>query len=237
MGFTDFQQIKQLFTGRFLSEPAVIYDKLVKIKAYVFDWDGVFNSGEKNESGSSPYNEIDSMGINMLRFNHFLRMGHNPLVAVISGEKNTSAFTLAKREHFHSVYYKMKNKSEALAHLCNEHNIEPHEVAFFFDYVLDLSIAGVCGLRIMIGHDCNPMFQNLVKENNLADYITRNSGGNNALREAVELLMGLTGRFDETIMQRVHFSDDYREYLYARNIPDTVHYTSVEPNIIERSPQ
>jgi 3-deoxy-D-manno-octulosonate 8-phosphate phosphatase (KDO 8-P phosphatase) len=236
MSFTDFQQIEQLFRGSFLMEPAMIYDKLAKVKAYVFDWDGVFNNGEKNENGSSPYNEVDSMGINMLRFNHFLRTGQNPVVAVVSGEKNTAAFTLAKREHFHAVYYKVIDKKQALAHLCSAHNIQPHEVAFFFDDVLDLSIAGVCGLRIMVGNDCNPMLQNLVKEKNFADYITQNGGGNNGLRESLELLMGLTGRYDETILQRVNFSDDYKLYLDVRNTFNTVHYTSIESNIIERSP-
>ena len=237
MDFTDFQQIEQLFRGDFLAEPAVIYDRLVEIKAYVFDWDGVFNNGEKNENGSSPYNEIDSMGINMLRFNHFLREGQNPVVAVISGERNTAAFTLAGREHFHAVYYKIKNKSEALAHLCHAHNIQPHEVAFFFDDVLDLSMAGSCGLRILVGDDCNPMFKYLVKTNNFADYITHNDGGDHALREAAELLMGLSGRYDETIMQRVHFSDSYQEYLDARDTQQTVHYTSVAPGLIERAQQ
>ena len=237
MSFTDFQQIEQLFTGSFLTETAVIYDKLAKIKAYVFDWDGVFNNGEKNENGSSPYNEVDSMGINMLRFNHFLRTGQNPVVAIISGEKNTAAFTLAKREHFHAVYYKMMNKTEALTHLCNAHNILPHEVAFFFDDINDLLLAGLCGLRIMAGSDCKPMFRKMVKEKNFADYITCNRGGDNALREAAELLTGLTGRFDETIMQRVNFSEGYQEYFDARNITDTIHYTSIDSNITERTSQ
>lgn len=237
MSFTDFQQIQHFFRGEFLTEPAGIYDKLAKVKAYVFDWDGVFNNGEKNENGSSSYNEIDSMGINMLRFNHFLRQGQNPVVAVISGERNTATFTLADREHFHAVYYKIRNKKDALLHLCNSSGVQPHEVAYFFDDVLDLAIAPLCGLRILIGDDSKPMFQNLVRVNDFADYITHNGGSNHALREAIELLMGLSGRYDETIMQRVNFSDDYSKYLNERNIRQTVHYTTITPNIIERSSQ
>jgi 3-deoxy-D-manno-octulosonate 8-phosphate phosphatase (KDO 8-P phosphatase) len=235
MGFTDFQQIKGLFKGDFLVDPAVIYDKLSKVKAYVFDWDGVFNMGEKNENGSSPYNEVDSMGINMFRFNHYIRTGQNPIVAVVTGERNASAFALAQREHFHSVYYKIKHKADALAHLCDAHSIQSSEVAFFFDDVLDLSVSAICGLRIMIGHDCNPMFLNLVKENNFADYITHCNGQNGAIREASELLMGLTGRYDETIMQRVHLTDQYAAYLERRNNPDAKFYTSIDSKITEVS--
>jgi len=237
MTATDLRQIQSFFKGDFIVEPAAIYDKLVRVKAYVFDWDGVFNSGEKNESGCSSFNEVDSMGINMLRFNHFLRSGHNPIVAVISGEKNCTAFKLAQREHFHAVYYKIGNKKEALTHFCRLHNLQLDEVAFFFDDVLDLSVSMICGLRVMVGKDCNPLFKKLVKEKQFADYITHNDGGDNSLREAVELLMGLSGRYDDTIMQRVAFSEDYSRYLAGRNAAETIHFTSTEPNIIERSQQ
>ena len=48
-------------------------DRLDKIKAFVFDWDGVFNNGAKDSEGASPFNEVDAMGTNLLRFNHHLR--------------------------------------------------------------------------------------------------------------------------------------------------------------------
>jgi 3-deoxy-D-manno-octulosonate 8-phosphate phosphatase (KDO 8-P phosphatase) len=234
MNDIDPNQIKNIFRGGFLTQPLAIREKLFKMKAFVFDWDGVFNNGFKDSSGSSPFNEVDSMGINMLRFNYYLRKGHNPLTGIISGEKNTAAFTLARREHFHSVYSSMKNKKDALLHFCAAHDIAPDEVAYFFDDVLDLSIAEVCGLRIMVGRDCNPFFINLVFENELADYITAADGGSNAIREAVELLIGLTGDYNDTIMQRVKYSDNYRTYIETRNKPQPVFYTVSDSQITEQ---
>jgi len=237
MNIIDPEQIKNTFHGSFLAEPLEIQAKLFKVKAFVFDWDGVFNNGAKDEVGSSPFNEIDSMGTNMLRFNYYLRKGQNPVTAVVSGEKNNAAFVLAKREHFHAVYYNIRNKKDSFLHLCTAHDIQPHEVAYFFDDVLDLPIAELCGLRIMISRECNPLLLDLVERYNLADYITAADGGHNGLREAIELLMGLSERYDDTIMERVRYSEHYQQYIQSRNIPVPAFYTATDSKITEQQPQ
>jgi len=237
MSIADLKQITELFHGRVLTEPVSIQEKLFKAKAYVFDWDGVFNNGAKNENGSSPFSEVDSMGINMLRFNHYLRKHQNPVTAIITGEQNNTAYMFAKREHFHAVYYGIKNKKDALMHLCSAHNIEPHDVVYFFDDVLDLSIAEICGLRMMIGNSASPLLRQLAQERKLADYITAADANHNALREAMELLMGYSGRFDDAILQRVHYSDNYNEYINARNIPEPSFFTHIASKITEQTPQ
>lgn len=237
MSVADLDHLESLFSGNFTASPLVLQEKLLKTKAFVFDWDGVFNNGTKDASGSSPFNEVDSMGLNMLRFNHYLWKGKNPVTAIITGELNTAAFTFAGRERIHGVYYSIKNKREALTHLCDKHGIEPHEVAYFFDDVLDLSIAEACGLRIMIGRPGSPLLTALAQKNKLVDYITALGGGNNALREAAELLMGLSGRYDDTIMQRVHYTDNYHQYLTQRNAFHPAYYTLSYSEIIEQQPK
>jgi hypothetical protein len=42
------------------------------------------------------------MGINMLRYNYYIRKGSNPLAGIITGERNPVAITFANREHFQS---------------------------------------------------------------------------------------------------------------------------------------
>ncbi|MBS1585566.1 MAG: phosphatase [Bacteroidetes bacterium] len=231
------QQIKDKFQGQFLVGPEELERKLAGIKAFVFDWDGVFNSGVKDEQGSSSFNEVDSMAINMLRFNYYLRTGSVPVTGVISGEKNSISFQYAEREHFHSVYYKILYKVDALHHLCNRYNIVPGEVAFFYDDILDMAPAALCGLRIMVGRPCNPLFTELVKEKQLADYITTADGGHYAIREAAELLLGLTGQYKDTVLQRSDFSADYQKYLKMRNEPKPAYYTTSGSVIKELRPQ
>lgn len=233
----DSATIQEVFGGTFVTVADVLAEKLKGINAYIFDWDGVFNIGAKGADGSSPFNEVDSMGINMLRYNHYIRRGRNPIAGIITGEKNPVAFTFARREHFHAVYYGIKNKIDALMHLCAAHDIQPSEVAYFFDDITDLQIAAQCGLRIMIGRSGTPMLHQLVQQRGLADYITDNDGGSNAIREATELLKALSGRYDETIMQRAEYTEHYRDYLNSRNIPSPAFYSFIDSKITEHTPQ
>ena len=231
----DTNWITEHFKGSFISNPEVIKTKLNGIKAFVFDWDGVFNNGIKDKEGTSPFNEVDAMGTNMLRFNYYLRNNNNPVVAIISGEQNKAAKTLAIREHFHAVYSGIKFKMEALQHLCRIFGIKPEEVAFVFDDVLDLSVAKVCGLRIMVGRQANPLLIDFAVQRNMVDYLTACSGSEHAVREAVELLTGLSGKYDEIIEHRMDFTNTYQRYLKDRNTTETAFYISSQ-SVITQTP-
>ena len=93
------------------------------------------------------------------------------------------------------VYYKIKHKSIALEHLCQQQNITPEEILFVFDDILDLDVAAKVGIRMMVDHPANPLLIKYAENRNLADYLTANDGNNHAVREIVELLIGLTGRY------------------------------------------
>ena len=223
------------FKGVFVTEPLQLLQRLRRIKAFVFDWDGVFNNGEKNESGSSPFNEVDSMGTNLLRFSQYLRTNEVPIVCVISGENNKAAAILAKRESFHAVYSGIKLKTEASEHICATYGIKSEEIAFVFDDVLDFSLAEKAGLRFMVSRTCNPLLTDYAVKNQLVDYLTATSGGNGALREVTELLMGMGGKYNEVIKHRMNFSEIYQQYLAERNKSTPLFYTSKDSQIIEHS--
>ena len=237
MASTD--QIKQSFTkigGKFVTPPAKIIASLKNIKAFVFDWDGVFNNGTKGENGTSIFSEVDSMGTNLLRFSHYYKTQHLPFTAIISGEKNSAAFYLSTREHFHSSYYKVANKIDALHHFCFQNNLKEKEVAFVFDDVLDLSVAEAAGLRIFIQRKANPLFNQYVSKNKLADYVTGSESGDYAVREACELIMGLNGTYDKVINERMHYTKLYEQYGADRNKVQTRYFTRIENTIIEQKP-
>lgn len=226
--------ITEHFKGSFISSAEAIQAKLEGIKAFIFDWDGVFNNGEKDAEGTSPFNEVDAMGTNMLRFNHYLRTNKNPIIAIISGEQNKAAKALAKREHFHAVYSGIKFKQEGLNHLCRIFGIKHEEVAFVFDDVLDLSVAKNCGLRIMVGRKANPLLTGFAVQRNIVDYITACAGNEHAVREAVELLTGLSGKYAETIEHRMDFTNTYQRYLKDRNTIETAFYLSNQSVITQQ---
>ncbi len=232
------EEIEEMFQqngGQFLSSAETISNKLSHIKAIIFDWDGVFNTGEKNSGGSSSFSEVDSMGTNLLRFSFFLKNAHLPSTAIISGEKNEDAFFLAKREHFNNSYFKIKHKIDAIRHFCDVNFISPDQIAFFYDDVLDLSAAKHVGLRIFISRKSNPLFNQFVIENELADYITGAESGNFAVREACELLIGLNGNFNQVIQERMDYSKNYHQYIEKRNKEKTTFFTVSENQITEQS--
>ncbi|MCX6187112.1 MAG: phosphatase [Bacteroidetes bacterium] len=228
-------QTDTIFTqlgGVFTTPAEIISEKMKVVKAFVFDWDGVFNNAVKNDNKSSNFNEADSMGTNMLRYNYFYHNNKMPVSAIISGEKNEMALYFCQREHFDASYYKIPNKIIALQHLCEANNINVNEVCYMFDDVLDLSIAEKCGVRILINRKANPLFKNYVIKNNLADYVTAHESGNFAVREACEMLIGLTGTFDNIMKERTLFSENYTQYITKRQTLPTSIFTVDNGEII-----
>jgi 3-deoxy-D-manno-octulosonate 8-phosphate phosphatase (KDO 8-P phosphatase) len=213
------------FIGQFTESELQVAEKLKSIKAFVFDWDGVFNNGFKQGQNGSGFSEVDSMGTNLMRFSHYLNTNDTPVCAIISGENNEAAQFFAQREHFDFSFYKIAHKIDALNFICKEKNIAPSEVCYFFDDVLDLSIAKVCGLRIIIRKSATEFFNRYCVENNLVDYITLNDGLNHGVREACEMLMTLNGNFNTVLDDRTQFNDTYKGYLAKRNMSETTVYT------------
>lgn len=202
--------------GEIILDPEVFIKKLSNVKALIFDWDGIFNDGVKGKVPST-FNEIDSMGINMLRFGYYLIHGQNPFTAIVTGEKNETAIQWAEREHFFSVFLKVKNKADIIDLVKKGNAINPEEILFVFDDIHDLSLAKKAGVRFLVQNSGSRLFAKFCRENNYCDYITRNTGGTNALREIAETVLYTLDLFEETIKNRIEFKGIYHEYWQKRN--------------------
>jgi 3-deoxy-D-manno-octulosonate 8-phosphate phosphatase (KDO 8-P phosphatase) len=201
---------------RFLRPPDVLQRNLGQIRALLFDWDGVFNDGWRDASGGSPFSEVGSMGVNLLRFALWQRDRKSIPCGVITGQHNTYAEQFTEREKFNDLFMGFTNKPEAFDAFLQKHKLDARQVAFFFDDILDMPIARRCGFRVMIRRRNGPLFENHVAAKGDADLLTHFSGGENGLREACELLVALSGRGDEVIEHRIRYSDLYQEYLADR---------------------
>lgn len=221
----NIQKIYEQAGGEFYSPPVLISEKLKKIKALVFDWDGVFHGGKKNGDGSSSFSEADSMGINMLRFGFFLQNGVLPLAIIVTGEQNSTAQKFAQREHFDAVFYKAKDKSKALDVILAKHELKEEEVLFCFDDILDLSMAQRVGVRYLINRKANPVFASFCKEQNMADYRSACTGDEHALREVTELSLALMNQFESTTMNRIAFTHAYSHYWSERQQQGTTFFS------------
>jgi 3-deoxy-D-manno-octulosonate 8-phosphate phosphatase (KDO 8-P phosphatase) len=196
--------------------------RLARTKAVLFDWDGVFNDGFKDAEGGSPFGEVGRMGVNLLRFALWLRNGHLPKAAVITGQHNPFAERFAERERLHGLYMGFANKPDAFDAFLAKHDLEADEVAFVFDDAIDLPVAARCGFRVLIGSAATAWFVEQVVERGEADLVTANSGGQNGLREATDALIALLGSGPEVIAHRAGFTETYRRYLAERQAVEPV---------------
>lgn len=208
--------------GANLISPGDYQQKAKKIKAIVFDWDGVFHSGKKNHNKESFFSEIDTMGVNMLRFGYYLMNDEIPKTFIISGEENKTCFYMAQREHYDAVFYKIKFKGEFADYLKQNYNINPEDVLFVFDDILDLQLAEKTGLNIMVRNTASLLLHDYCFNKKLIDYFTANSAEKNAVREICELTLSAIDKYNEAIEKRYKQDPKYIEYLNKRNSIDTL---------------
>ena len=211
------ESVQSLFEsggGRFVTPATEIAARLGGCRGIVFDWDGVFNAGRKGASTQSDFTEVDSMGTNMLRYGLWRDSGSLPFTAVISGENNKTAVQFAEREHFNAVYTGIRDKREVIAKISDDQGLKAGQLICIFDDINDLGMAGLCGLRFMVGRAESPMLARYATEQGMCDYRTGSSSY--AVREVCELLLGLLGSFDDVVSSRVAVDEEYRRYFEAR---------------------
>ncbi len=212
----DTRTIFEQIGGKFTRPPEEIALKLNSIRCFIFDWDGVFNDGEKDPQRGSTFSEIDSMGVNLLRFSYWLKYKKLPICSIMTGARNLIAKEWAEREHFDSIAIGAVNKIRVYEEFRERNELRDDEVAFVFDDVLDLSIAQICGLSMQVGRNVNPYTNEFIRKNVNPCYTTGGSGGQQAVREICELIIGLMGNQEEAIEKRAHFKPDYQDYLAQR---------------------
>jgi 3-deoxy-D-manno-octulosonate 8-phosphate phosphatase (KDO 8-P phosphatase) len=230
------QDLQQSFTqlgAEFISPLTVLSRKQLACRAYLADWDGVFNNGHKASTtlGSS-FSEPDAMGLNMLRFSSWLRHDRMPTMGIVTGELNPASFSLALRDHYDFVFFRVNHKTMALDWLNRERGMADHHIGFMMDDVLDLSIASRVNLKLLVNRRGSPLFKELIRHREYADYISGMDGANHAVREICELLIGLNGNFSETMERRVKFIGEYSKFLSQRNDIQT-RFLTAGPNGME----
>jgi 3-deoxy-D-manno-octulosonate 8-phosphate phosphatase (KDO 8-P phosphatase) len=162
-----------------------------QIKALVLDVDGVLtdssiyftDSGEEIKA----FNSKDGHGIRML-----MRAGLQ--VGIITGRKSKALQFRTEELGIEHVIEDAKDKKKALESLSAKLGIDPSEIAYMGDDVVDLPAMAMCGLTFAPSDAVD-----LVKEK--ADFVTKNPGGKGAVREVVEIILKSQNLYDK-IMER-----------------------------------
>lgn len=213
-------EIQALFEGVggiFLWEISKIIKISKNIKSIILDWDGVFTDGRKDQNKNSTYSELDTMGLNMLRFGYWKLTKTVLPVFLVTGEENPTAWVVAERDRFSGVYFGVKNKSQIDKNILDNFDVDISQSLFFFDDILDLSLVRKCVLTIGIPNLAMPLFrEQQIKEPNCC-YLTGNGGEHHGIREACEMLLGLWGNYNFVVENRSFYTAEYKDFLNQRN--------------------
>ncbi|OEE77710.1 KdsC family phosphatase [Vibrio genomosp. F6] len=150
-----------------------------QIEAVILDVDGVMTDGSLNLDGYGEnfksFNAKDGVAFELFRRNS-IRVG------VISGKSSESLNYRCKQLGIDAVYSGCKLKVHALKNICTTFDIEPKNIAFIGDDVIDLPLFPLVGCAVPPS-DAHA----LVKQK--ADLVLSSRGGDGAVREFVDMFL------------------------------------------------
>lgn len=156
-------------------------EKLLKIKAFVFDVDGVLTDGGifATEEGEllRTFDAKDAFGMRMAAMNGYI-------LGSITGGRSLSIPKRLKVCGFkdEDIYLGSRIKMIDFEDFCKRHELKPEEVMYFGDDIPDVPVLKACG--------CGVCPSDAVQEaKDAADYISNRPGGKLCVREALEMVM------------------------------------------------
>lgn len=162
-----------------------------KIKLVILDIDGVMTDGslfyDNRGQEYKAFNSKDGHGIRMLQ-----NAGID--IALITGR--TSELVLHRAENLKIspalIYQGYSDKRPAFRELLKKTKLEPKNIAYVGDDVIDLPIMTKVGLSIAVGDA-----HHFVRKH--AHWTTKNKGGKGAVREVSEMIIEAQGKLDEML--------------------------------------
>jgi 3-deoxy-D-manno-octulosonate 8-phosphate phosphatase (KDO 8-P phosphatase) len=165
----------------------IFKDKLKKIKLLIMDVDGVMTDGRiiMDDEGreTKNFNVRDGHGIKVLQ-----RYGIK--VALLTGRQSKVVMHRAKDLEIKDVYQKVFNKKEVFEKILRKYKISAHEAAFIGDDIIDIPVLKRVGFSVAVADALE-----IVKKS--AVYVTKNRGGNGAVREVCEMILQAQGKWPE----------------------------------------
>ena len=164
---------------------------LGQIKLLAMDVDGVLTDGTitigSDGTEFKTFNLLDGHGIKMWR-----RAGLK--TALISGRESAVTKQRAKEMEIDFVYQPCQKKLEGFEKLLADSKLEPKNIAYIGDDVLDIPLVKRAGFGIAVANAVDEL-------KSCAHYVTSRAGGDGAVREVVEYILKNTGQWT-ALMER-----------------------------------
>lgn len=169
-------------------------DKASKIKLFIFDIDGVMTDGKiiYTDSGEEIkfFDVKDGHGIKIMQ-----RAGIE--AAFITARNSKVVQVRAEDLGIEYVYQGNLDKLEAFDDLMAKTGLNPDEVAYIGDDIIDLPILKRVGVSFAVGDA-------VAEVKDIVDVVTEKNGGHGAVREAIEAILkgadlwnGATDRYNK----------------------------------------
>lgn len=164
--------------------------KTEKIKAIIFDIDGVLTDGMIGYSSEKEikfFNVRDGHGIKMAK-----RAGLK--VGALSGRSAEANRIRAAELEFDFLYEGRRNKGEAFDELLEQNGLKAQECLYIGDDVVDIPVMKRAGLSAAVADA-------VLELDEYCEYRSRLPGGRGAVREIIEWLLKEQGKW-EKLMER-----------------------------------
>ncbi len=159
------------------------------IKLVIFDVDGVLTDGsiilDNKGNEFKLFHVRDGHGIKML-----IKAGIT--VAMITGRYSKVIERRALELGIKEVYQKCHDKRIAFRHLIEKYSVDPKEVAYIGDDIVDLPLLKMSGFSASVADGSE-------EAKNASKIITKNRGGRGAVREVCEFILKAKGFWKDII--------------------------------------
>ena len=177
-------------------------ERAQKIELVIFDVDGVLTDGKiyigNDGELFKAFNCHDGFGITNAQ-----KAGLK--TAIITGRNSPCTTNRARELKINSVKQGQMNKRGAYKELKSEFNLTDEQIAYVADDVIDLPVFVQVGFRAAVADAAAE-----VKER--AHFIADNIGGNGAVRDVLEFILKVQGKWDKIISQYTAVEDDGGDY-------------------------
>jgi 3-deoxy-D-manno-octulosonate 8-phosphate phosphatase (KDO 8-P phosphatase) len=167
-------------------------DRCRGIEALILDVDGVLTDGR------IIYGDHDELKFFHVRDGSGLwawkRAGREAVI--LSGRSSQAVARRAQEVGVTRVLQGIADKASAYERLLSETGWRPEQVACIADDFPDLGLLGRSGLAVAVADAC-------FEVRSAAHYVTKMPGGHGAVREAIELILRIQGRWQEMIEARL----------------------------------
>ncbi len=171
-----------------------IYQRAAKIRLVIFDVDGVLTDGKLYFGAEGDeyktFHVRDGLGMNMLQ-------SSGVSIGIITARRSKAVALRMEALGVEYVYQGQQNKVPAFENLLEKAQLEPTQVAYVGDDIIDLPIMRRVGLAIAVADAEGYVTQH-------SHWQTVRNGGCGAARDACELIMKAQGTLDAQLQKYIN---------------------------------